>query len=259
MHVAAGTLIDGWPRSISGIDMQYTGPQSWHQADQLEDDLDTLAALSGIDGAALQELAPLALCHTYPKNNYLFYQGDPVESVFIVLDGKVKLTMTNEEGREIVLTFVEPGGSFGIVAALDGGGQVGNAVTTTPCRLAKIEAKAWVRWLYRHPATLGVILEQVCVRSREVCERLAQQVLMDVKDRLFHALLTIAESEGECDCGGDSVSFTRPTHQELAIQIGSSREVVSRALRQILEESDLEEEGRRIRVRGSWLRAPRTG
>ncbi len=77
--------------------------------------------LEGVTEEALGEFASLARCHDYPKNNILLYQGDPPESVYLVVSGLVKITGTNEEGKEVILTRVEAGGLFGLIAALDGG------------------------------------------------------------------------------------------------------------------------------------------
>ena len=203
--------------------------------------------LEGVTEEALGELASLARCHDYPKNNILLYQGDPAGSVYLVVSGLVKITGTNEEGKEVIMTRVEAGGLFGLIAALDEGAQPGNAVTVEPCRLAQFRGSEFVSWLKRQRSMQQQLLRELGGRVREAYQKIGEHALMGVKERLLYALLDIAEREGKLAPGGDVV-FKRPTHQELAYRIGSSREVVSRLLKELLDSDLLQAEGRVIRV-----------
>ncbi len=209
--------------------------------------------LQGVPESALKELASLALCHDYPKNNILVYQGDPPGPVFLVVSGRVKITLSNEEGKEVTLTLVRPGGVFGLISALDGTSQPGNAITVEPSRLAKFDAEAFVAWLEREKATQRALLLEFAHLTRQAYQKIGEHALMGVKERLLYTLLDIADREGHPEPGGEAIIFTRPTHQELADRIGSSREVVSRLLKQLLTSDLLQAEGRVIRVPESAL------
>ncbi|MFQ5889506.1 MAG: Crp/Fnr family transcriptional regulator [Gemmatimonadota bacterium] len=209
--------------------------------------------LKGADESALEELAALAVCHDYPKNNILFYRGEPAGPVLLVVKGRVKLILDNEEGREVVVRLLRPGGLFGLIAALDGGPQAATAVAVTKSRLARFEGDAFVGWMTRHQVTHETFLREFGQRVREAYHRIGEHALLGVKERLWSTLLEIAEREGEPDPGSEEIVFTRPTHQELAHRIGSSREVVTRLLKELLESDLLEAEGRVIRVSESAL------
>jgi CRP-like cAMP-binding protein len=207
-----------------------------------------LSTFSGVSDDALDELASIARCHDYPKNNILFYQGDPPGYAYLVVDGSVKITLMNEEGKEVVLTLVRPGGVFGLIAGLDGEPQPANAITVEPSRIAAFSAEAFMGWLERHDLLHQVVLRELGRRVREAYHKIGEHALMGVKDRLLYALLDIAEREGQREAGSEAVVFTRPTHQELANRIGSSREVVSRVLKELLASELLQAEGKVIRV-----------
>ena len=211
------------------------------------------ALLEGASEEALGELAGLALCHDYPKNNILFYQDDPGGAAFLVLSGRVKIGLTNEEGREVVVGFVGTGGFLGLIPLLDGGPHPTNAITVTKSRLAKLEGQALLAWMERQKGTERRLLRELGCCARRAYQKLSEHALLSVKERLLSALLEIAEHEGERGSGGAGVVFTRPTHQELADRIGSSREVVSRILKELLESDLLQAEGRVIRVPASAL------
>ncbi len=213
-----------------------------------------LSIFQGASDEALQELASMARCHDYPKNNILFYQGDPASSAFLVVSGRVKITLMNEEGREVVLTIVRPGGMFGLlVAALDGGPQPANAITVAPSRIASFDIDGFVPWLGRQKTTQRALLRELGDRIREAYHKIGEHALMGVRERLLYALLDIAEREGQLEPSSEMIVFTRPTHQELANRIGSSREVVSRVLKELLDSDLLQAEGRVIRVSESAL------
>jgi len=203
----------------------------------------------GIRKTELEELAALALCHDYPKNNILSYRGDPTGAVFLVVCGRVKIILTNDEGREVIVALLGPGGMFGLTSALDGGDQVGNAVTIERSTIAKFKGASFIRWTEGSPGARLALVRELTRQIRELSQKIGAHALTSAKDRLLYTLLEIAEAEGEQEPGGTQVIFTRPTHQELANRIGSSREVVSRLLAE-LRESDLLEsdEGRVIRV-----------
>lgn len=216
--------------------------------DDVRTAVDSLSVFNGVSDEALDELTSIARCHDYPKNNILFYQGDPPGSTYLVVNGRVKITLMNEEGREVVLTIIRPGGIFGIIAALDGGPQPANAITTQTSRLAKFSVEDFTGWLDRQKLTQKVVLKELGQRVREAYQKIGEHALMGVKERLLYSLLDIADREGEPEADGEVIVFTRPTHQELANRIGSSREVVSRLLKELLDSDLLQAEGRVIRV-----------
>lgn len=208
---------------------------------------------AGASGKGLMELAAQARCHIYPKNNVLFYQGDPPGSVYLVIHGEVRVGLTNEEGKEVSLHLIGPGHVAGLCSMLDGGTQPATASTACESHLAQFDRRELREWYKREVTAEKAMLLQIARNVRRAYQRVGEHALMSVKDRLFSALLEIAEREGEQQGEGDDLVFVRPTHQELADRIGSSREVVSRVLKQLLDSEMLGAEGRVIRVSQSAL------
>jgi len=203
----------------------------------------------GLRNTEVEELAALALCHEYPRNNILSYRGDPSGSVFLVVRGRVKIILTNDEGREVIVAMLGPGGFFGLTSALDGGEQLCNAVTIERSTIAKFKSTSFIRWTDGSPGARVALFRELARQVRELSQKIGEHALMSTRDRLLLTLLEIAEEEGEQDPGGTQVAFTRPTHRELANRIGSSREVVTRLLAELRDCDLLEsDEGRVIRV-----------
>lgn len=207
----------------------------------------------GVPVQAMDELAAMAVCHEYPRNNILFYRGDASGTVYLVVGGRVKLTLTNEEGKEVIVSSVGPGGFFGLISALDGDPHPANAITLEPSNLAKFDSDRFLAWLDGEKTMQRTLLLHLGQKMRQAYSRIGEHALMGVRERLLSALLDIADREGTIDSETSIIEFTRPTHQELANRIGSSREVVSRLLKELLESDILQAEGRVIRVSESAL------
>src|SRR5919106_5247127 len=205
------------------------------------DDAARRCGLFATDDAALEELAGIAMCHDYPKNNVLLYAGDPARAVFLVMSGAVKVSLMNEEAKEVVIGIERTGGLVGLVPLIDGGGQPANAVTIAPSRLGRFNGTELLSWVEARPEVASALRRGLASAVRQAYQKIGEHALLSVKERLLYTLLEIAEQEGELGPEGAWI-FTRPTHQELADRIGSSREVVSRLLKELLESELLEAE-----------------
>jgi CRP/FNR family transcriptional regulator, cyclic AMP receptor protein len=209
-----------------------------------------LSIFDGLADEAVEELCRMAICHDYPRGNILHYAGDPCGPVYMVLAGEVKISLTGEDAREVVVDIVRPGGFFGLVATLDGGDQPTDALTVVESTLARFRGAAFLEWARKNGLS-DLVLRELVARVRMAYQRIGEHALLGVKDRLWSTLLEIADREGEIDEG--EIVFLRPTHKELAHRIGSSREVVTRLLKELLDSDLLESEGRVIRVSESAL------
>ncbi|MBI4514164.1 MAG: Crp/Fnr family transcriptional regulator [Gemmatimonadetes bacterium] len=223
------------------------------QKEDLSSVLASSPLLRGVGKEALKELAAMARCHDYPKNNILLYQGDPAGPVFLVVRGSVKVTLAHEAGREVVIARARSGGLVGLVSALDGRPQPANAITETASHLAKFDGEPFIAWMEQQKATQQAVLRDLSQSVRRAYQKIGEHALLGVKERVLYALLEIAEQEGEPERASGYVVFTRPTLQDLAQRVGSSREVVSRIMKELLESDLLRAEGRVIRVSASAL------
>lgn len=197
---------------------------------------------------ALKELSRMALCHDYPENNFLLYQDDPPDRVFLVLEGGVKLTLNDDRGRVVVLSIADPGDLVGAVAVLGEKPQAANAITASSSRLAAFKGNSFRRWLRKRPDVRAPLLFFLARRLWSAHRKIGVHALLNVKERLLYTLMEIADRQGRKAPDGRGVMVERPTHRELADRIGSSREVVTRMLDELVEEGRLEGKGKVIEV-----------
>ena len=205
--------------------------------------------LAGQDDATRQDFAAMVRVRSFPKGNVLFHEGDPCPTAYLVIDGQVKLTLFSEEGREFTLHVYGPGEIAGFIPTLDGGPHFGSGVTLTPARLGALPQEQLTRWLQAHPALQQVIVRELSVTIRQAYAAIARQALLPVKERVRRALLEIAARDGR-PLNPKILIASRPTHQEIADRVGSTRVVVTRAIKELLEEDDaIFLNGRELRVR----------
>jgi CRP/FNR family transcriptional regulator, cyclic AMP receptor protein len=206
--------------------------------------------LRDADPETRASFAALGNCRTFPRNNILFHHGDPCHSAFVIVSGRVKLVLAAEDGRELALEVLGPGAICGLVAALDGGPCLGTAITLQHARIGIIPSERLQAWLAERPLLYRRLALILACMLRQSCERTGMQALLNVKRRIHATLLDIARQEGIALPGSLDVVAPRPTHQELAERIGSSRVVVSRILKELLDEdATISVEGRTLRVK----------
>ena len=193
------------------------------------------------------EFARLTVARNYPKGNILYHDGDTASMMYVVVHGRVKVCLTHEEGREVVLTVMQDGGVLGLVAALDDGPHIGTAITLTDCRIAHLPRERFATFLAAHQPLQKSIDAEIARLLRVAYRKVGEQALLPVKERLLVTLVEIAQEEGSTVQG--ELVFLRPTQQELAERIGTTRVVVARALKELLEEkAALATDGRTFRL-----------
>lgn len=205
--------------------------------------------LADQDEATRASFAELGICRTFPKNNILYHHGDPCTSAYVIVSGRIKLVLATDDGREFVLDTFGPGDICGLIATLDCGPHIGSAITLERTRIAAMPTDRLQAWLSGHPLLHQRIAVELAQVIRHAYERVGMQALLNVKRRIHATLIEIAREDGTSVPGDKDLVAPRPTHQELAERIGSSRVVVSRVLKELLEEEDsIRMEGRTLRV-----------
>ncbi|NJM42576.1 MAG: Crp/Fnr family transcriptional regulator [Anaerolineae bacterium] len=179
------------------------------------------AALSGAD---LEYLATrMTECH-YHAGEMIFVEGDPCLGLYIVHQGEVRIYKLSPEGREQVLHYVKPGQSFNEVPVFDEGPTPANVVALTPCAVWIVPRSLILEFMRTRPEMAMTIIRNIGRRLRHLVGLVADLSLRTVTNRLAKLLLDTA--------AGDQTARVL-TQQEMAAQLGTVREVVARALKQL--------------------------
>ena len=191
--------------------------------------LETIPVFSCLSQKEIQDLEIEAVKKHFPKNTVLFSEGDETDSLYIISKGKVKAVITDENGREIVLSIFGSGEYFGEMAFIDEEQRSATIVTKEPVQALVISRDVIKRVLVSNPDFAFNLLKGMVARLRQANRQIEGLALKDVYGRIARLFAQYATTEK-----GETVLEERFTHQEVANMIGSSREMVSRILKELI-------------------------
>jgi len=205
--------------------------------------LEKVALFEGLTEAQLRLLADRAKSKRYRKNTVLIEKGDETSAFYVLLEGRVRVYIADDNGKELVLrTYTEPGAYFGELAVLGGRRRTASVETVDDSRLLVIAKHDFLDCVTKNPGICEVIMAQLVARIDELTDRLGHFALHDVYGRLVSVLEELAEEEG-------GERLTPPlTQQELAQRIGSSREMISRIFKELRSGGYIDIVDRRIKL-----------
>jgi CRP/FNR family cyclic AMP-dependent transcriptional regulator len=163
------------------------------------------------------------------RGERLFSEGDDGEELFVVLEGKMKLTRAAADGRENLLSVLGPGDMFGELSLFDPRPRTSTAIAVTDVTLASLRQEALKPWLTENPEASLHMLRALAQRLRRANDVIADLVFTDVPGRVAKNLLDLADRFGTQEPDGLHVHHDL-TQEELAQLVGASRETVNKAL-----------------------------
>lgn len=175
----------------------------------------------------LRALSAQGVIKSFPKNTIIVSEGDETDSFYIIVDGRVKVFVSDANGKEIVLATQGPGECFGEMV-LDGGPRSASVMTLEPSRFAVIPKAKFRDFLVGHPAFAMHLVEKLIHRTRVLTENIKSLALMDVYGRVARLLLELAKPEN-----GRLTIDEKLTQQDIASRVGASREMISRIFKDL--------------------------
>src|SRR5688572_23735380 len=177
--------------------------------------------------ADLQAVGSHSIVRSYPKGTIVVTEGDLTDSLYVILEGRVKVFVSDNDGHEVVLLTQGAGEYFGELV-LDEGPRSASIVTLVPSRFLIVPKSDFREFVLKNPAFALGIIEKLIGRVRSLTASVKSLALMDVYGRVARLLLELAE-----ESNGGMVIAQRLTQQDIASRIGASREMVSRILKDL--------------------------
>jgi CRP/FNR family transcriptional regulator len=210
--------------------------------------LEKTALLSSLTTAELKLLSARTVRRSFHAGELLFSEGEPCHGLHIIARGKVRIFKTSLGGREQVLAMNHPGESVAELPVFDGGPYPASAMAVEDAEIAFISRRDFQAYCMEHPAVALKVLAVVGARLRRLVEIIEELSFTTIRQRLISTLLRLAESEGKQTERG--IEFLLPaSHQELANQLGTVRELISRNLMRLQAEGLLDVDAREIVVK----------
>ena len=191
--------------------------------------LKSLPLFSNLADSDICSLSSRTVQKVYPKNTILVSEGDETDSLFIIESGKVKVYLSDEDGKEVILNILSDGDYFGEVALLDDQPRSASVMALQDTRLWMITKKEFESWLMQYPQIALLLLKDMSTRMRLLTDNVKSLALMDVYGRVARTLLNMAKKQDE-----GLIIAQKLTQQELASMVGASREMVSRIMKDLV-------------------------
>lgn len=211
-------------------------------------ELQKIPLLSQLPEAELQQLSNVLRDKRSPKGSYIVsHEDEGPKSVMFIAEGKVKVNLLSRDGKEVVVATLHDGDFFGEIAVLTNDGRSANVVAVTECRIFVLQKDDFEEHLQRHPGLARVMLTEMAMRLRQATSKIGDLALYDVYRRVARTLRSIGRVE-QRDGKDVYIIEERPTHQELASLAGTSREMVTRALKGLEEDRCIILQGKRLEL-----------
>ena len=210
---------------------------------RLERVLTDVPLFAGLSADDISAISSRAVSVNRPRGEAIVREGEPSESFYVILSGRVKVYSSDEDGNEIILNFQGPGEYFGEMALIDETTRSATVETLEETRLAIISKEAFRSCFAMRPEIEFVIREYVR-RVRVLTEKVKSLGLEDVYGRVTRSLAALATLRED----KKMVIEQRLTHQDIANMVGSSREMVSRIMADLSRGGYIAVEEKRITI-----------
>jgi CRP/FNR family transcriptional regulator, cyclic AMP receptor protein len=202
---------------------------------------------AALNDTELQSLAARCGIQTWPAGEVLFIEGEPCKGLYIVVSGRVRIFKTSPNGREHVLAIEGPGASVAELPVFDGDPYPASASAMEQAEALFVSRTDLRAICLEHPEVALKMLQVVGSRLRRLVGIIEELSFTTVRHRLISWLLRHSEMDGHQ--GKHGVAFPlKASHQELAAQIGTVRELVSRNIARLQAQGFIEVNGREVTI-----------
>jgi CRP/FNR family cyclic AMP-dependent transcriptional regulator len=196
----------------------------------------------------LRMLTTVVTRRSVTRGTIIMAAGDPTDSLYIVLSGRLKVMMSDEDGKEVILSILGPGEFFGEMGLIDDAPRSASVVAIEACELLAINRRDFKKCLAENFEMAMAVMRGLVRRLREADRKIGSLALLDVYGRVARLLLDMAET-----VDGQKMVTKRLPKQDIAKMIGASREMVSRVMKDLQMGGYIEMRGSTIVLRDTIL------
>jgi CRP/FNR family cyclic AMP-dependent transcriptional regulator len=192
-----------------------------------------LALLTGVVGR-----------RSFPRGAMIISAGEMTDSLYIVISGRLKVMMSDDEGREVILAILKPNEFFGEMGLLDDSPRSASVVALEPCELLHLSKRDFKKCLEDNFELALTMMRGLVKRLREADRKIGSLALLDVYGRVARLLLEMSET-----VDGQKIVTKKLAKQDIAKMIGASREMVSRVMKDLQMGGYIEARGNTLLIR----------
>ncbi len=184
---------------------------------------------------------------TYAKDSVILVEEEIGTALFVIIKGKVKVSRSSNDGREVILSILTDSDFFGEMSILDGLNRSATVVALEDSELFIIQRKEFLDLLNKHPEITIALLSELTRRLRNADMKIKALSLKDAEGKVATVILQLADDIGKIKQGIVEIEKL-PLQQDLANMAGTSRETISRTLHSFARKGWVEMEGSKLRI-----------
>jgi CRP-like cAMP-binding protein len=209
--------------------------------------LRTVPIFAELSEADIASLARLTSRRTCPKDTVVFFENEEGDSFFCIVGGRIKVTILGDDGREVILSVLGRGDFFGEMALLDNEPRSATAIAVEDTELLSLHRNDFQSVLSDNRSIMSALIKILTARLRRANHQISTLALLDVYGRVARVIVDTARDEGKRLKDG-RIAFRRATHQEIANRIGTTRETVTRMLKDLERQGLIHIDGKEVVV-----------
>jgi len=207
--------------------------------------LQKVSLFRDVEQDELERIAQMLVEKHVPKDAHIVTQSEPGDALFVIAKGRVKVVIYGDNGREVILTLLKAGEFFGEMSLLDHLPRSANVIASEDSTVLVLKRDQFVDHVTKSPRTALNVMAELSRRLRRADEIIGNLATLDVYGRVAHIMIDLAKKDGE-EVDEGILIRERPTQQDIASMIGTSRETVSRVLSEFQKRGFVEMRGREI-------------
>lgn len=202
---------------------------------------------SDLPEETIEKISQVGFRRTYKKDSIILMEDEVGGALFIIVNGKVKVTRTSNDGREVILNILTESDIFGEMALLDGQTRSATVSALENSELFIIQRNQFLEFLKEHPEISIALMQELSKRLRSADMQIKSLSLKDAEGKVATVILQLANDIGRIRQGIVEIEKL-PLQQDLANMAGTSRETISRTLHSFVKKGLIELEGSKLRI-----------
>lgn len=213
----------------------------------LSDFLSYVPIFSELPEETIDKIAQAGSKKSYKKDAVILMEEEAGSALFVIISGKVKISRTSNDGREVILSILNESDFFGEMAILDGLARSATVVALEESELFIIQRNDFIEMLRQFPEISIALLTELTGRLRGADMKIKALSLKDAEGKVATVILQLADDMGKIKHGIVEIEKL-PLQQDLANMAGTSRETISRTLHTFAKKGLVELEGSKLRI-----------
>lgn len=209
--------------------------------------LSNVPIFSDLDQESLEKIEKFGVIQSYKKNSVILSEEEAGSALFVIAEGKVKISRASNDEKEVILAILNESDFFGEMSLLDGMARSATVTAIEDSKLFIIQRAEFLDLLKKFPDVSIALLTEMTKRFRAASMKIKALSLKDAEGKVATVLLQLADDVGKIRQGIVEIDHL-PYQQELANMAGTSRETISRTLHSFAKKGQIELEGSKLRI-----------